>query len=155
MRYGKEERHGAIRRLIGNTRIESQEELRSLLAADGFAVTQATLSRDLRQMQVDKVSAAGTGYYYAIHGEEQLNDHFRGWLSLEFSGNLGVVRTLPGHAGSIAVAIDSSGFDSVLGTVAGDDTVLVVLKDRASSTLFISQLRKVAPELASEGAPDR
>ena len=142
----RSDRHEAIRRLIAGKRIESQEDLRALLEIEGFDVTQATLSRDLKYLQVDRVSAGGDGYYYALREQEIESDLIRGWISIDFSGNLGVIKTLPGHADSVAIAIDTFEFETVLGTVAGDDTIIVVLKS-AESEGFAKELYRAIPAL--------
>ena len=145
----RNDRHEAIRRLIAGKRIESQEELRTLLENEGFDVTQATLSRDLKYLQVDRVSAGREGYYYALREQEIESDLIRGWISIDFSGNLGVIKTLPGHADSVAIAIDTFEFESVLGTVAGDDTIIVVLRD-TDPDRFSEELYRAIPSLANQ-----
>lgn len=142
-------RHRTIRHLIASRQIESQEDLREQLSAEGFDVTQATLSRDLRYLQVGKIADGSGGYYYGIQegGEDYVHDLTRGWISIGFSGQLGVIRTLPGHANSVAVAIDNLEFGGLLGTVAGDDTILLVLKEGVSSDTLIEQLKAEVPSL--------
>ena len=143
------DRHEAIRILIADRKIESQEELRTLLESEGFHVTQATLSRDLKYLQVDRVSAGGDGYYYALREQEIESDLIRGWVSMDFSGNLGVIKTLPGHADSVAIAIDTFEFETVLGTVAGDDTIIVVLTS-TDTEQFADELYRAIPALANQ-----
>ena len=145
----RSDRHEAIRLLIAGRKIESQEELRALLENEGFDVTQATLSRDLKYLQVDRVSAGGDGYYYALREQEIESDLIRGWVSIDFSGNLGVIKTLPGHADSVAIAIDTFEFETVLGTVAGDDTIIVVLKG-TDSERFEHDLYRAIPALENQ-----
>ena len=72
----------------------------------------------------------------------------RGWLSIEFSGNIGVIKTLPGHANSVAIALDNLYLDEVLGTVAGDDTILAVLREAADSSAFLQHLAERVPEIS-------
>lgn len=125
-----------IRRLIKNDRIESQESLLSRLEGEGFTLTQATLSRDLKLLKVGKVSD-GSRSVYALPDEDThreslknyLRDIKRGWISMDFSGNIAVVSTLAGHANSVAFALDRMEIPEVLGTVAGDDTVILVLRE--------------------------
>jgi transcriptional regulator of arginine metabolism len=145
----------AIKRLIRANRVASQEELLGYLIAEGYSVTQATLSRDLKLLKVGKVSEGQTGYYYTLPGEEDrreseknyVQDFQRGYVSIEFSHNLGVVRTLTGHANSVALALDNLGMEEVLGTLAGDDTVLIVLKEGVSGAHIIEKLREKIPDL--------
>jgi transcriptional regulator of arginine metabolism len=145
----------AIRQILRNHRIESQEALLSHLEVHGFHVTQATLSRDLKFLKVGKVSDGRYGYYYTFPGDSErqesersyIHDFLRGYVSVDFSGNLGVVRTLAGHADSVALALDGLGFPEVVGTIAGDDTLLVVLREGVSSEAFLETLRQRIPEL--------
>jgi transcriptional regulator of arginine metabolism len=144
-----------IKRIIKGNRIASQEELLGFLIAEGYSVTQATLSRDLKLLKVGKVSEGQTGYYYTLPGEEDrreseksyVQDFQRGYVSIEFSRNIGVVRTLTGHANSVALALDNLGMEEILGTIAGDDTVLLVLKEGVSGSLIIEKLREKIPDL--------
>jgi transcriptional regulator of arginine metabolism len=144
-----------IKRIIKTNRVASQEELLGFLIAEGYSVTQATLSRDLKLLKVGKVSEGQTGYYYTLPGEEDrreseksyVQDFQRGYVSIEFSHNLGVVRTLTGHANSVALALDNLGMEEILGTIAGDDTVLIVLKERVSGSDIIEKLREKIPDL--------
>lgn len=145
----------AIRQILWNHRIESQEALLSHLEAHGFRVTQATLSRDLKFLKVGKVSDGRYGYRYTFPGDSErhesersyIHDLLRGYVSIDFSANLGVVRTLAGHADTVALALDGLGFPEVVGTIAGDDTLLVVLREGVSSEAFLRTLRKRIPEL--------
>ncbi|MBN1686139.1 MAG: ArgR family transcriptional regulator [Spirochaetales bacterium] len=148
-------RHRAISRQIRNSRVSSQEDLLAHLHKEGFDVTQATLSRDLKSLRVGKIYDDVSGYYYAIPGEEQIKesmkqytqDIIRGWLSIQFSGNLGVVKTLAGHADSVALALDNLDLPGVLGTVAGDDTVILVLEEKASGEKLVEELGNKVPEI--------
>jgi len=125
------------------------------LREEGFTVTQATLSRDLKVLKVGKVSEGSNGYYYTLPTEEELresrhnyaHDLKRGFLSTDFSGNLAIVRTLTGHADTVAIALDNIGIREIIGTVAGDDTVLIVLRENTDPEKIRSQLRELVPEL--------
>lgn len=130
-------RHTAIKRIIKQNKIESQELLLQYLHESGFPVTQATLSRDLRQLHVVKMADGMGSYYYTepagdilpLPDDAYVKDFERGFLSVDFSGNWGVIKTLPGHANSIAYALDNLRIDEILGTIAGDDTVLLIPRD--------------------------
>lgn len=132
---GRDERLKAVKRAIGQHEVTNQEELLHLLATDGFELTQATLSRDLKALRVGKVIGAGGGYVYALPEEDDrgrddwIRDFQRGYLSLEASANLVVLKTLIGHAQSTALALDNFELPEVLGTVAGDDTILIILRE--------------------------
>jgi transcriptional regulator of arginine metabolism len=127
-------RLAAIRRIVAETAVDSQERLTAILRRQGYAVTQATLSRDLKRLGIGKAPRPDGGYTYIVsEGEVKpgsdatyVQDFMRGFLTIEFSGGLGLMRTLPGHASSVASALDNLRIREVLGTVAGDDTVLVV-----------------------------
>lgn len=139
---------------MGN-RIENQEQLQSLLATRNIQVTQATLSRDLKTLKVSKSHSSQGGYFYTVsEGESKrgtkanfIGDISRGFLSMKFSGNMGVIRTLPGYANTVAVAFDSLGLDEILGTVAGDDTVIFVIKEGVTKENLKEVLRRKFPSL--------
>jgi len=121
----KRERQQAILRLIGAERVSSQERLRRKLEKLGFVVTQATLSRDLRELNVVKTATEDGTYKYTVMDS---------WMGLpirgcEVSGNLLVVRTDAGMAPAVAYRIDELEIPGVLGTVAGEDTLLVVVAE--------------------------
>lgn len=151
----RNQRLKAIKKIIRGNRITSQEMLLQHLIRDGFTVTQATLSRDLKLLKVGKVSEGAEGYYYTLPSEEErresersyIQDFLRGYVSLDFSGNLGVVRTLAGHANSVALALDCMGIEDIIGTVAGDDTVLIVLREGIGSSQAMSILKQKIPDL--------
>ncbi len=149
------ERLRAIRRIIRDHRITSQELLLNHLKEEGYSVTQATLSRDLKLLKVGKVSEGSGGYYYTLPSEEQmrenemnyLHDLRRGFISVEFSGSLAIVRTVTGHADTVGIALDNLGIEDILGTVAGDDTVLVVLREDTTREHFLRDLDSRVPHL--------
>ena len=133
-------RLNCIKDVIRDLRITSQEMLLEEIQTKGYSVTQATLSRDLKYLKVGKVSDGKNGYYYtlpkdgeyAISEKDYLQDVQRGFISYDFSGPICVVNTLPGHADSVALAIDKINISEILGTIAGDDTIFIVLKEGAS-----------------------
>ncbi|MCQ2603584.1 MAG: ArgR family transcriptional regulator [Spirochaetia bacterium] len=132
----KQARLTLIRHLIADNNIQNQEQLQALLLKHDVVVTQATLSRDLKFLKVGKVHRP-SGYCYSVNEDELrrssaeyfINDISRGFLSMDFSGNMGVIRTLPGYANTVAVAFDNLELEEILGTVAGDDTVIFVIKE--------------------------
>lgn len=141
-----------IAQLLGGRRFSSQEELVQALSRAGVSVTQATLSRDLRSLGVAKRAAADGPAVYELPGPavEQL-DHERRLLdlrafvnSVRVAQNLVVVRTPPGHAHGVGRAIDLADFAGVVGSVAGDDTILVVMEDLAAARKLKRQLDSVA-----------
>jgi len=147
----------AIRKIIGSTKISTQEELIHILSEKGFELTQATLSRDLKHLKVGKISDSEKGYIYFMP-ENATNDStesgkgsnlfpLSGILSLKFSGNFGVLRTKSGYASSVATLIDSSNSYEILGTIAGDDTILVIPADGVSRNDLRNALIVMIPEL--------
>jgi transcriptional regulator of arginine metabolism len=145
----------AVKRIIRQHRINSQEILLSYLQREGFTVTQATLSRDLKLLKVGKVSEGEEGYYYTLPSEDErresersyTQDLQRGYVSIDFSGNLALVRTLPGHADTVALALDNLNIAGVLGTLAGDDTVIMVLQENFDHQVILASLRERVPDL--------
>ena len=149
------ERLKVVKKIIKNNRIDSQETLLGFLEKEGYSVTQATLSRDLKLLRVGKIADGHSGYYYTLPGDEErresektyLQDFLRGYVSIDFSGNIAVIRTLTGHADSVAIALDNLMFEGVIGTVAGDDTVIAVLAEGISSQDFLHIMREKLPQL--------
>ena len=159
----KAERQRRIARLLEERRVTSQNELVGLLAALGQPATQATVSRDLEELGAVKVRRNGR-VVYALPSEPAVGlpgaspgDALRRLLAgsvggTEASGNLVVVHTPPGHAGMVASAIDSAPVDGVAGTVAGDDTILVVCRQDAPAESVELTLRRLAG-LLPNGSP--
>ena len=156
----RQNRLKAIKKLIRSFEIESQESLLDYLKNEGFDVTQATLSRDLKVLKVGKISNGKDAYVYMISDNEEIkdtgrtfaNDFLRGYTSIKWSGNMVVIKTHSGHSDSVALAIDSLieiyKLDCVLGTISGrDNTVFAVLKEGTNGELFFNDLKKYIPEL--------
>lgn len=150
------ERQHAIREIILKGDVHSQEELLKQLKQKGFNLTQATLSRDLKVLQVAKVPHPVNGYIYSIQGKtkdaettEQIRVNYLadGFRDLNFSGNLAVLRTLPGYANSFAAVIDRANSWEILGTVAGDDTILIIRREGISKVDLINALVNIMPNL--------
>jgi transcriptional regulator of arginine metabolism len=133
----KQARHSAIRELIQSHRVASQEQLRELLEQRDFDVTQATLSRDVRELRLIKVHDADGGTHYTLPPESWDNAPALTrllpalFIGAEGTGNLLVVKTMVGGAQAVAEAIDWEEWPEVLGTLAGDDTILLILRDAA------------------------
>lgn len=147
----KEERLAAITNLVTNEEIGSQEELLQELNTFGFDLTQATLSRDLKLLKVIKAPGKDGRYVYSLPKKSQalldINGamSINGIVSLIFSGNMAVVKTHPGFANGIASIIDNHLPQSVIGTIAGDDTILLVLKEGGSQREVSNALSKIIP----------
>lgn len=134
----------AIRVLIRTKVIGNQEELLRELEESGFSVTQATLSRDIKQLKVAKVHDGNGDYVYRLPEEstsEQALPEGKKKPNIEFSGNLAVVKTRPGYAMGIASDIDRNAPGEILATIAGDDTILVIPRDGVSQERVITALR--------------
>lgn len=148
----RQSRLKAIKQLIKNNVIESQDDLLSLLQKENFEVTQATLSRDLKLLKVGKVPDGQNGYKYALpEGEDReseaiyVQDFLRGYVSIDYSGNIVVIKTFPGHANTVCNAIDNLNMEEVLGTVAGDNCMFLCLKEGISGESFLAKLKEHIP----------
>ena len=124
----RKKRLEAISRIIREEKIRNQEELLKLLQASGFSLTQATLSRDVRQLKLARVHDGKDAYVYRP-AEVPPPEPAPALPALEFSGHLAVVRTRPGYAMGIASDIDACAPPEILATIAGDDTILVVPRE--------------------------
>ncbi len=150
----KSERHSKIIELIKNNNIETQEELTDMLKSCGFDVTQATVSRDIKSLKLIKVAidagGAKSGYKYALHTtstkDSVLDNKFRSILkdvvvNADYAGNLAVFKTYPGMANAAAAALDATHDSSIVGSVAGDDTVLCVLRSEKAAGEFVELIK--------------
>lgn len=143
------QRREAIRRLIRTRLVSTQEELRSLLAEEGFDVTQATLSRDLARLGAKRVAlpSGGTAYevdgVVAVEGDEALRAVANSVLMVDETDALVVVHTPPGAAPAVGLALDNSRLAGVAGTVAGDDTIFIAPKKGSSPEELAETLRAI------------
>lgn len=154
----KKDRLETLRMIISSREMGSQEELLAALQQEGFKLTQATLSRDLKQLKVAKAASMGGNYVYVlpnvamykrISSPAQVKEMMRvpGFISINFSGNMGVIKTRPGYASSIAYNIDNSDIPYILGTIAGDDTIFIVISEHATEHDVVTALSKVVPNM--------
>jgi transcriptional regulator of arginine metabolism len=142
-----------IKEIIKNNRIGSQEELLSLLQQHNFDLTQATLSRDLKQLKVAKMPDYEGGYVYVLPDiPNMLKSNLpeasyisNGFLSIDFCGIFAVIKTKPGYSGGIAANIDQKAPSEILGTIAGDDTILIIPKEHISRSELTSILADILP----------
>jgi transcriptional regulator of arginine metabolism len=146
------ERLFEIRKIINTNKIHRQEELLSLLVNKGFDTTQATLSRDLRDLKAGKIHDSHFGSIYFIPEEvKPLKDEkvipLQGIVSLEFSNDIAVLKTLPGFANSVAVRLDEQKIAVLVGTVAGNDSIIMVFKEGVDRELVLEALKLHFPEL--------
>ena len=149
----KVQRQQTIVTLIGRHAVTNQPQLVEMLAAEGIAATQATVSRDLDDLGAVKVRVPGGDTVYAIPEyepariapEDQLRRVMGEWVAeVRRSGNLIILRTPPGCAHVVASALDRSGIDGVIGTVAGDDTLLVVAEEDVGGPELAARLKELA-----------
>ena len=156
----KNSRLEAIRLIISSQQLGSQEELLNALQKEGFQLTQATLSRDLKQLKVAKASTLGGQYIYVLPNETMykrvstastLREMMQvpGFVSINFSGNMGVIKTRPGYASAIAWNIDRSDLPQILGTIAGDDNIFIVIKEGVTHQEVVNALSEVVPNMKS------
>lgn len=149
----KGQRLDTIKMLLSSNEIGSQEELLNELKKEGFVVTQATLSRDLKQLKVAKAASMNGHYVYVLPNEtmyKRVHTPLRatemmavpGFQSINFSGNIGVIHTRPGYASSIAYNIDNSEIPEIMGTIAGDDTIFIVIREGSDHNAIIDALRE-------------
>ena len=140
----KNERLEAICRIINEEPVYNQEQLMKLLNEKGFVVTQATLSRDIRQLKVAKVHDASGMYIYRLPEQVLMNGASQEGMTpnIEFSGNLAVIKTRPGYAMAIASDIDTHAPKEILGTIAGDDTILVIPREGFSRQNILDALTR-------------
>jgi transcriptional regulator of arginine metabolism len=151
---GKPQRHHRILRILEQQAVSSQSQLVQLLEADGVVATQATVSRDLEELGAVKVRIPGGTLAYAIpdytRGERSATDDHLKRLMSEFvlevahSANIVVLRTPPGSAHVVASALDRAGLPDILGTVAGDDTLFLVVNDSVASASVATDLAALA-----------
>jgi len=133
----KQYRHKTIEKIVSENHIESQDMLLKILLEKGIEITQATLSRDIKEMHIVKAPDSNGNYSYRLHKSQPtatVNNNLTayGFLGVEFSGNLAVVKTRPGYAMGIASEIDDKITREILGTVAGDDTIVLIIKENIS-----------------------
>lgn len=157
----KNSRLDAIRLILSTQEIGSQEELLNVLAQEGFKLTQATLSRDLHQLRVVKTVGLQGRYRYVLtrphqHRHDAKDGDVRpmtapqeinGFLSIKFSGNVAVIRTKPSYASTLAYHIDNHDFPEIIGTIAGDDTVMLIISEDATRSAALRALRSIIPNI--------
>ena len=147
----KSKRQAKIMEIISNTNVETQEQLLALLQAAGFVCTQATISRDIKELRIVKeLTSFGTYRYCAASREGKptftgrLNTIFRECVTnFDYAQNMVVIHTLPGLANAAASALDAMNMSVIVGTIAGDDTVFVVMRDTNSAAAFCGEIKSL------------
>ncbi|MBO5292602.1 MAG: arginine repressor [Lachnospiraceae bacterium] len=149
----KQKRHSAIVELIEKYNIGTQEELAEKLREAGFGVTQATVSRDIRELKLSKVPTGDGGNKYVVFRQDDshLGDKFirilkDGLVSMERAQNLLVLKTVSGMAMAVAAALDAMKFEEVVGCIAGDDTIMAATHSSEEADIVIGKLRQMLGE---------
>lgn len=145
----KKYRFQVIKDLISTEEIGSQDELLKKLMDLDIVVTQATLSRDLRELKVSKFPNHNGNYIYKLTENEHTHQTIThtNQVTLTFSQNLGVIKTKPGYATSLAFEIDNAPFKSIIGTIAGDDTILIIMKETSTREEVTAELKTIVPNI--------
>lgn len=146
----KSERHAKILEIIRKNEVETQEELSDRLEREGFQVTQATVSRDIRELKLTKVAMSNGKQKYAVLTEpaEDLSQKYirvlkDGFTSMDMAQNILVVRTVSGMAMAVAAALDALNFHEIVGTIAGDDTIMCAVRSVEENIQLMDRLRKM------------
>ena len=145
----KVERHSKIVELIGKYEIETQEELAERLHQAGFKVTQATVSRDIRELKLTKApSEDGKQRYMVLQSQGNFSDEYirilqDGFLSMDMAQNILVIRTVSGMAMAVAAALDAIRFQEIVGCIAGDDTIMCAVRSVDDTILVMDKLKKL------------
>ena len=146
----KDKRHKKILELIDNFNIETQDDLLNMLKECGFNVTQATVSRDIKDLRLVKTIDNTGKYKYTLDVNlsngvtyNSLKGFSYSIKSIDSSGNMVVIKTLSGMAQAVCANIDSMDVDNMLGTIAGDDTIFILMRDQESLNKFIDETRKL------------
>lgn len=146
----KTKRQNKILELIQEKEIETQEELSSCLTREGFQVTQATVSRDIRELKLTKIALDNGRQKYAVLGEagEDLGEKYvrvlrEGFLSMDVAQNILVVKTVSGMAGAVCAAIDAMQLREIVGSIAGDDTIMCAIRTAEDAARIMRKLRKI------------
>ena len=154
----KNSRLEALKMLISSMELSSQEEVLKVLEKEGFKLTQATLSRDLKQLKVAKAASMNGKYVYVLPNETMYRRvttprkatemmQRSGYISVNISGQLAIVKTRPGYASALAYDIDNSDSPYILGSIAGDDTIFIALREGTSRGQVLEALSYVIPEI--------
>lgn len=146
----KKTRQGRIIELIQNENIETQEELADRLREEGYNVTQATVSRDIRELKLSKVPSGNGKQEYAIllHDDAHLADKYirvlkDGFVSMDNAQNILVVRTVAGMAMAVAAAIDAMKLKEIVGSIAGDDTIMIAVRTTEETKVVMEKIREI------------
>jgi transcriptional regulator of arginine metabolism len=143
----KGQRHLKIREILNNQEVETQDDLVHALRNAGFQITQATVSRDIKDMHLIKVPLDNGSYKYSLPTEQRFNpmqrlkraltDHF---TSIDYAENLVVLKCMPGTANAIGMLMDNLEWNEIMGTICGDDTILIICRTKEQSQTVVNQI---------------
>jgi len=143
-------RHAKIVELINKYHIETQEELAEYLKHEGFKITQATVSRDIRDLKLTKVPTEGGRQKYAVHQsvETEMSDKYirvlkDGFVSIDMAQNILVIKTVSGMASAVCAAIDSMRLNEIVGSIAGDDTIMCAIRTTDDTIKVMDKISKI------------
>lgn len=145
-----------IKEIIQNQRVTSQDQLLKTLVSKGFHLTQATLSRDIKLLKIAKIPDGEGGYQYVLPGaistepeisHSAIDGTLNGVISLQYSGNMGVIRTVEAFSNTVALKIDKANIFEIAGTISGDDTLFFVIKEGFTRDQVTEALLRRFPEL--------
>lgn len=146
----KSKRHSAILEIIENSNVETQEDLIDSLRREGYNVTQATVSRDIRELKLTKIMGDGGKYKYVLPGRKDSTGHYvysealaASVVSVDNAQNLVIIKTYPGMAQAVAAGIDNMKIAGVMGCVAGDDTIFVAVRESETAIRAAADIRKI------------
>ena len=146
----KAKRQSKILELIRKNDIETQEELLAFLLDDGFVVTQATVSRDIREMKLTKIATERGRQKYAVLNEkvEHMSEKYArvlrdGFVSMDVAQNILVIKTVSGMAGAVCASIDAMNLHEIVGSIAGDDTIMCAIRTTEDTVTIMKKIRKI------------
>lgn len=146
----KKNRHERLLQFIKEREIETQEELAELLIQDGFQVTQATISRDIRDLNLIKVTNKNGRQSYVImkSDDHQLSDKYirvlkDGFVSMDMAQNILVIKTVAGMAMAVATAVDAMNLSEIVGSIAGDDTIMMAVRTTEDTAIVMEKIQEI------------
>ena len=146
----KTRRQAKILELIQRNDLETQEELSAYLVREGFQVTQATVSRDIRELKLTKIAMDNGKQKYAVitDADSGMMEKYarvlrEGFISMDLAKNIVVIKTVSGMAGAVCAAIDAMKFQEMVGSIAGDDTIICIIRDDEEAIKIMKKLRKI------------
>ena len=148
----KLERHSKIVELIGKYEIETQEELAERLNQEGYKVTQATVSRDIRELKLTKIqSENGRQRYMVMQNQTAFSDKYirilkDGYVSMDMAQNILVIKTVSGMAMAVAAALDEIHFHEIVGCIAGDDTIMCAIRSVDDTIIVMEKIKKMVED---------